>query len=146
MLLKWEHPDRLNTTHLTFRRASTKGRMGKLTLAAMAFCFLGVTNVVEAAPGTSRSPTTPYVDPQSWQKAVVQAGCPLTVDEQCKKVMDQVWNQCKSKPYPVTFTSCFVNNFTHNDDGICENYFSKCDFWSFLITELEFFYSSTRTT
>ena len=140
MLLKWEHPNRLNTSHLTFRRASTKGRMGKLALAAiMAFCFLDVTSVAEAAPGTSRSPTTP----QSWQSL---QSCPYTVDEQCKKVMDQVWNQCKSKPYPVTFTSCFVNNFTHNDDGICENYFSKCDFWSFLITELEFFYSSTRTT
>ena len=74
--------------------------MGKLALAAMAFFFLGVTIVAEAAPGTSRSPTTPYVDPQSWQKAVVQAGCPLAVDEQCKKVMDQVLSQCQSKPYP----------------------------------------------
>ena len=138
VLLKWEHPDRLNTTHLTFRRGSTKGTMGKLALAAMAFCFLGVT-VAEAAPGTSRSPTTPYVDPQSWQKQVVQAGCPITVDEQCKRIMDQVWSQCKSKPYPFMdpfgsiYTICVVSKLTDNDMKICEDYFSKCDFWSSFI-------------
>ena len=133
MLLKLEHPDRLNTTHLTFWRASTKGRMGKLALAAMAFCFLGVTYVVEAAPGTSRSPTTPPPWQPSWLR------CPFTVDEQCKKVMDQVWSQCKSKPYPFMdpfgsiYTICVVSKLTDNDMKICEDYFSNCDFWSSFI-------------
>ena len=132
MLLKWEHLDRLNTTHLTLRRASTKGRMGKLALAAiMAFCFLGVTIVAETAPGTSRSPTTP----PSWQSLQSWQSCPYTVDEQCKKIMDRVWSQCKSKPYrfPIGIDphrSCVVIKLTDNDGKICEDYFSKCDFWS----------------
>ena len=129
VLLKWEHPDRLNTTHLTFQRSRTKGTMGKLALTAMAFCFLGVTIVAEAAPGTSRSPTTPPPWLPRWLR------CQYTVDEQCKKIMDRVWSQCKSKPYrfPIgidPYRSCVVIKLTDNDGKICEDYFSKCDFWS----------------
>merc|ERR1711973_849216 len=103
----------------TLQRIRTKEQtMGKLTIAAMVLCFLGVTSIAQATPGAA-----PGAAGSDWEmpKTAIWKGqrkCQVKNTEPCNKIMEKVWTEC---PLDDPFNACMQNKFTTDDQfSLCK--------------------------
>ena len=107
--------------------------MGKLTIAAMVLCFLGVTSIAKATPGAAPGAlggaaggppgAAGGAAGSDWEmpKTAIWKGqrrCQVKNTEPCNKIMEKVWTEC---PLDDPFNACMQNKFTTDDQfSLCK--------------------------